>query len=67
MWLNGYPTVSIAGRNTIASSEFKEEGKTHFLHIPGIGKNVIEALTGEDGGDVINGDCCTGREVNTVC
>jgi hypothetical protein len=33
--------------------EFKEEGKTHYLHIPGIGKNTTEALVGEDGGDVV--------------
>lgn len=33
--------------------EFKEEGRIHHLHIPGIGTNKTEALEGEDGGDVM--------------
>ena len=32
---------------------FREEGKDHFLEIPGVGRNTTHALEGEDGGDVV--------------
>lgn len=36
-----------------APIEFKIEDNKHFLEIPGIGRNVIAGVVGEDGGDVM--------------
>lgn len=55
--VGGHPAVlaSLVGELLGVKSvpiEFKEEGGTHYLEIPGIGRNFTRNLEGEDGGTV---------------
>lgn len=56
--VGGHPAVlaSLVGELMGVKSApitYKEEGKTHFLEIDGIGRNEVERVVGADGGDVL--------------